>query len=387
MADIDSETDDDIGASQAPSAVDGMVPPFLKKHVLTPQLALAVITLAGVATIPLWHLHGPDVGQMASAVHFGSLADAGPVVDKKEAPDPATPTPFPKRQSLTTPRPVVRRFFVPTAAPAAPAHGPVVPRIDAEPAQTGENVNVATNASPPAETPSAVRGTFGDPSHEKSNPEQQTDLALVPGTEAMHDTKSVDPKIGFASERSADDIGYARRTSANELSEGAVIHCRWITHVDSEQAGHVSAMVVEPVYSSIDPQVEVIPAGAQLQGWYRTAASGQTRLLVAWNRINFPDGRKFEMGEQPGSDELGGTGVSGSVNSHLGKLFGQAVLYTALNAAGQSLSRALYGAPSITQTFSDRQPQIKPTIYINPATRFDVNVVRDLPLDRYAVQP
>jgi type IV secretory pathway VirB10-like protein len=92
------------------------------------------------------------------------------------------------------------------------------------------------------------------------------------------------------------------------------------------------------------------------------------------------------MGEEPGADELGGTGAGGSVNSHLGKLFGQAILYTALNAVGQSLSRALYDSASVTQTFSDRQPQIKPTIYISPASRFDINVVRDLPLDRYEVR-
>jgi hypothetical protein len=31
MTDVDSENDDSGGVSKAPSAIDGMVPPFLKK--------------------------------------------------------------------------------------------------------------------------------------------------------------------------------------------------------------------------------------------------------------------------------------------------------------------------------------------------------------------
>jgi type IV secretory pathway VirB10-like protein len=386
MTDVDSENDDSGGVSKAPSAIDGMVPPFLKKHVVTPQLALAVITLAAVATIPLWHLHGPDVGQMASAVHFGSIAaDAGTAEKNKEAPDPATPTPFPKRKKRGTPHQISPRSLGNSAAPIAPAHASsVVQQGDAP--QHARNDSNAENVTPLAETRNVdVHGAFGDPDEAYSSSAQSRDPSRPAGAETNHDLNPA-RSISLISDQSVDGIGYVSPASANELSEGAVIHCRWITHVDSEQAGHVSAVVIQPVYSSIDPNVEVIPAGAQLQGWYRTADSGQTRLIAAWDRINFPDGRKFNMGEEPGADELGGTGVGGSVNSHLGKLFGQAILYTALNAVGQSLSRALYDSASVTQTFSDRQPQIKPTIYISPASRFDINVVRDLPLDRYEVR-
>jgi type IV secretory pathway VirB10-like protein len=383
MNDVDGGVDSELGTSKD-GAADGLVPPFLKKHVLNPQLGLAMLALGAVASLPLWHFHGPDVGHLASAVHFGgSVADAATADEKKEAPDPS-PTPFPRRHQAARADAAGTRTAPGTGSNVAAVRN--FGFVEAETSGTRATaMSMGTSNSPTPEPPTVTRGTFGDP----VGPSPGSDISLdataaVTGRRATHSVVS-NGSAAHGADQDSQGLGYVPAVSRSELSEGAVIHCRWITHVDSEHPGHVTGEVVEPVYSTIDPEVEVVPAGAQVQGWYRTADSGDTRLFVAWDRINFPDGRKFQMGEEPGTDELGGTGIGGSVNTHLGKLLGQALLYTALNSAGQSLTHAFDTSSSITQSFSDRQPQVKPTIYIDPPARFDVNVVRDLPLDAYEV--
>lgn len=373
-----ADDDDEQRQPQSRNSLSGMLPPFLKKTLLTPKLGLGALAVVGVACIPFLHLHPPDVGTMAKS-QLGGVPASAATDDTPEVPDP-TPSPTPRTTSqfpAVTPHTVAARGTPPatTIQNTAVAQAAVVAQQMPPPTSTPQPV-------PPSDT----HGVFGEPSDTELNP-------AAPAVPAVAPASSREPQRGdFAADRGADRgengaLGYVPAVSKYELSEGAVIHCRWLTHVDSEQAGHVSGQVIEPVYSTLDPQVEVVPAGAEVQGWYKTASTGTTRLIVAWHRINFPDGRKFEMGEQPATDLLGGTGANGTVNSGAGKIFGQALLYTALNAAGQSLSHSIVlQGSSITQGFSSQQQQVKPTIYIDPTARFDINVVRDLPLDRFEVR-
>ena len=116
-----------------------------------------------------------------------------------------------------------------------------------------------------------------------------------------------------------------------------------MTHVDSElPGGVVKAEVVAPVDRANGD--EAVPAGAILQGAYDSGTvAGESRLLVVFTRIIFPpspehpNGRAYAMGTQSGTDALGGAGLSGSVNTHAGRVFGSAVLYTLLGAAGTAL--------------------------------------------------
>ena len=43
---------------------------------------------------------------------------------------------------------------------------------------------------------------------------------------------------------------------------------------------------------------------------------GQERVLVAWNRLIFPDGSAFTLGAMPGNDMAGYAGYTDEVNNH-----------------------------------------------------------------------
>jgi type IV secretory pathway VirB10-like protein len=346
--------DDDGSVPQTtPPAGSGLVPAFLRKHFVGAPMIASVVGVGILASSPWWfHPHAPNLQAMASAQM--SSFGAGPTQDdaRQEAPDP-TATPWAR---TSDPR------VVALAAPRTVVHTSAVASIGAQPVVAADPPATAAAVSPPTSDPPApTRGSF---------------------------VRSDDDGRAVAM-ATAVSVGYVPATSKNELQEGATIRCRLLTHVDSEQPGHVSAEVVEPVYSSVDPQTEVIPAGTHVEGWYKSATSSETRLVMVWTRLNFPNGRKFAIGEQPGTDELGGTGANATVNSGLGKLFGQALLYTALNAAGQAVSHAsyLFQSSNVTQTFAGQQPTVHPTLYLDPPARFDIGVVHDLPLDEYQVRP
>jgi len=61
----------------------------------------------------------------------------------------------------------------------------------------------------------------------------------------------------------------------------------------------------------------LILKGSRLLGRYEADVStGQTRILVAWDRVTLPDHRSIELAAN-GADALGRAGLSGDVDAHL----------------------------------------------------------------------
>jgi type IV secretion system protein VirB10 len=124
-------------------------------------------------------------------------------------------------------------------------------------------------------------------------------------------------------------------------------------------------------------------------------AGGQARLAVAWTRVRFPDGRTLALPGLPTHSSDGRSGVRDRVNNHWGRVFGTAVLLSALGAGvqlgvpqetdGGSMSPAQTAATAAATELSTlateilrRNLEVKPTIEIRPATPFVVFVVADL---------
>jgi type IV secretion system protein VirB10 len=337
----------------------GMMPLFLKKTLLSPVLIGGTIGVVGVATLPMWHIRTPNPSEMA-ARQFASMqtnaASAASTFDKPEAPDPS-PTPFPVH--TIAPAQVVAQLVHPTttvtqstavAAAVVPAPSPVA---------TPEPL-------PPADTHGTWSTSSADAQAGSPAPAQRPVLV--------------------ADRQAVSGIGYVPATSRYELQQGAVIHARFTMHVDAEHQGQVEATVVEPVYASAHPQTEIIPAGTQCVGSYGSTSSGDTRLLISWTRLNLPNGQKFAF-DEPATDEMGNTGASGQVNTHAGKAFGQAALYTLLSGIGNAFSRSntvVLGGGSMTQGLVQQPQAIKPDVYIQEGSRVDIVASRDLPFDAYS---
>lgn len=191
-----------------------------------------------------------------------------------------------------------------------------------------------------------------------------------------------------------------------EIREGTLVEAYLVTGVHSDLPGDVVAQVARNVFDSETQQILLIPRGTRLVGTYDNAiALDQSRLLVAWTRMIFPDGRSVSL---PGLGSTGGDGmggVPGRVNRHFFRAFGNAAM---LALVGGSLAYATSQTQGSGGTFGYPTPgevmagsvatelsrvatemlrgnvNRRPTITIPAGTRFSVFVSGDLALEPYA---
>jgi type IV secretory pathway VirB10-like protein len=184
-----------------------------------------------------------------------------------------------------------------------------------------------------------------------------------------------------------------------ELRAGFVIPGTLISGINSELPGQIMAQVAQNVYDTPTGKHLLIPQGSRLVGRYSSdVAYGQARVLVAWQRIVFPDGKAIDIGAMPGADGVGYAGLTDQVNNHYLRLFGSALLMSAVTAGitysqGQNQGSSVYGAPTASSAMSEALGQqlgqvtaqliaknmnIAPTLEIRPGYRFNVIVARDM---------
>jgi type IV secretory pathway VirB10-like protein len=234
----------------------------------------------------------------------------------------------------------------------------------------------------------------------------QADLASIGRTDQARLIAQSNRSHSSANEEffrsSEEHVGYVAPTSTDELWATTTISCRLETLIDSALPGVVRARVVQPVYDSRSHNHVVIPTGTLVAGNYNTrVVGGQARLLVAWTRLYFPDGRKFAMGSQEGADAAGAAGFEGRVNAHTGQALRAGLLMTLFGVGtallnppssilttqsiGSQLSQAAGGELSqVGNRIADRQLQQGPTIRVAPPYEFQIVLLEDLPIGRYA---
>ena len=184
-----------------------------------------------------------------------------------------------------------------------------------------------------------------------------------------------------------------------ELRAGFVIPGTLISGINSGLPGQIMAQVAQDVYDTPTGKHLLIPQGSRLVGRYSSdVAYGQARVLVAWQRIVFPDGKAIDIGAMPGADGVGYAGFTDQVNNHYLRLFGSALLMSAVTAGitysqNQNQGNSVYGAPTASSAMSEALGQqlgqvtaqliaknmnIAPTLEIRPGYRFNVIVARDM---------
>ena len=94
------------------------------------------------------------------------------------------------------------------------------------------------------------------------------------------------------------------------------------------------AQVSQNVYDTATGKYLLIPQGTRLIGAYSSdVAFGQERVLMAWQRLIFPDGKALDIRAMPGADSAGYAGFSDKVNSHWFRTISSAVLMSGVIAA------------------------------------------------------
>lgn len=128
------------------------------------------------------------------------------------------------------------------------------------------------------------------------------------------------------------DLGYlpnrvVPQQSLYELKRGSVIPATLITGINSDLPGRITAQVSQNVYDSATGHRLLIPQGTKLFGRYDSKVSfGQSRILVVWSDIIFPNGSTLQIGGMAGTDAEGYGGFKDKVNNHYLKTFGSAAM-------------------------------------------------------------
>ncbi|SDH44501.1 TrbI/VirB10 family protein [Nitrosomonas sp. Nm132] len=181
------------------------------------------------------------------------------------------------------------------------------------------------------------------------------------------------------------------------LQTGFVIPATLISGINSSLPGQIMAQVSQHIYDSPIGKWRLIPQGSRLVGTYSSEVEfGQARVLVAWQRIIFPDGKTMDIGAMPGADGMGYAGFQDQINNHYLRIFGSALVMSAIvagSAYSQRDSGGAFGRQNAGSIMSQSLGQqlglvaanlirknlnISPTLEIRPGYRFNIIVTKDI---------
>ena len=184
--------------------------------------------------------------------------------------------------------------------------------------------------------------------------------------------------------------------SPYQIMAGTLIPASLVTGLNSDLPGQVIGQVTENVYDTVTGEYLLIPQGARLLGRYDSViAYGQSRALVAWTRIIFPNGNSIQLDNLPAVDGQGFAGLKDKVDRHTWQFMKGAVLSSLLSVGSElssddegRLARALQNAGQDTaniagQRIIERSLNIQPTLSVRPGWRFSIIVSKDLILKPY----
>ncbi|HEN5466607.1 TPA: conjugal transfer protein TrbI, partial [Legionella pneumophila] len=121
--------------------------------------------------------------------------------------------------------------------------------------------------------------------------------------------------------------------SRYELRAGSVIPGVMISGISSELPGQIIAQVSQNVYDTATGKYLLIPQGTKILGLYSSDVPfGQSSVLVAWQRLVFPDSKALDIGSMPGADSAGYGGFRDQVDHHYARIYGSALLMSGIIA-------------------------------------------------------
>lgn len=185
-----------------------------------------------------------------------------------------------------------------------------------------------------------------------------------------------------------------------ELKTGSVVPGVMLTGVNSDLPGNMIAQVAQNIFDTATGRHLLIPQGSRLYGIYDSrVVYGQERVLIAWNRLIYPDGSSITLGAMPGADMGGIAGLNDQVNNHYLRIFGSALMMSLVSGGmayamdstndstetdnGTRMSDEMTSALAAqlgqaTTTLLQRNLSIKPTLEIRPGYQFNIIVTKDI---------
>ncbi len=183
-----------------------------------------------------------------------------------------------------------------------------------------------------------------------------------------------------------------------EIKAGTSIPAQLDITINSDLGGPAVAHITRTMYDTATGGFSLIPPGTKLYGNIDSRVSfGQTRVDVVWNRLIFPNGASLVVENLRASDRVGQTGLHHTVDNHFDRLFGGAILLSAISGGVQlsqpQTNTGFNAYPSIGETiagslgqnlgqvsteFIRRQMDVRPTIVIPNGEHFTIIVNKDM---------
>jgi type IV secretion system protein VirB10 len=172
------------------------------------------------------------------------------------------------------------------------------------------------------------------------------------------------------------------------LPKGAFLDCTLETAIDSTLPGMTTCVMATDTFG-VDGEVVLLERGTKLVGETRgQVQQGSARVFVLWNEARTPTGVIVPLAS-PGADELGRSGLAGTVDRHFWERFGAAMLVSVIDGAIQAAVHSSRGGsgtlivnPSSTQDVMTEVLKgtinIPPTVVKHQGDRIQVLVARDL---------
>ncbi len=187
--------------------------------------------------------------------------------------------------------------------------------------------------------------------------------------------------------------------STYEIKAGWNIPAILITGVNSDLPGQILAQVTQNVYDSATGKYLLIPQGTKVVGAYSSnIIYGQSRLLVAWNKLIFPNGDTLNLDGMQGASQDGYTGFEDQVDNHYFRIFGSAFLLSSISAgialsdnsdtnseketaSDKAIAQAIQQMGQVASEMIRKNMNISPTLKIRPGYKFNIFVTKDIILE------
>lgn len=176
------------------------------------------------------------------------------------------------------------------------------------------------------------------------------------------------------------------------LPKGTFIGCSLDTRLVSSIKGGISCTISENVYSSNGATL-LIEKGSKMTGFFNSGGmkDGLNRIFVVWNEIRTTNNIAIPI-SSGATDNLGGSGIEGWVDSHWFERFGSAILLSVIDDAFNFIANGAKrgeenkdyaeqtreNTKNIADTALKKFIDIEPTLYKNQGDLVAVYVNRDI---------
>jgi type IV secretion system protein VirB10 len=227
----------------------------------------------------------------------------------------------------------------------------------------------------------------------------QANGAAKPVTEDGNSAWLVNTKATANTNANAANLKSQRIVGKNIIFAGSIINAVLEQAIDTSLPGAVRARVTNAIYDSKTASELLIPRGSLMIGKYRNSTTdGQTRILIAFDRLITPSGVQLQLGNMSASDVLGVSGVEGELHTFFFKRLGIATLLAVEGAfiekkvgpvgtfvaqSGQGQATGSASGQIILQTANkelERQYAIPPKITLPPGAPISVIATENIEL-------